>query len=307
MVEKLIPTPYVFNGKCTVMDSQKTDPLKKSILDNSRPYKDPADRDVDILEDQQALKISRRFGCRLIDVYRLALQNRVWPFRYIRNRDILTRDEQIKLSEAKVVVIGAGGLGGTVLLLLARIGVGHLGIVDHDVFDETNLNRQALSSMTGIGNFKAVEAQKMIAGINPAVVIDAQCVKLTVAVADKILQNADVVVDALDNVPDRLVLGDSVKKRGIPLVHGAIAGFDGQIMTVFPDDSGLERLYGDNVEKADPQRPEAVLGVPAITPTVVACLQAMEVLKILLKRGSILRNRLLHADLEQSRFDLFKL
>ena len=293
--------------KCDTMNSQKAVKLEKSILDKSTPRKDPADREVDVLEDRHAMALSRQFKCHLLEIYIAALKCRIWPFRYVRNRDILTRSEQIKLARSHVAVIGAGGLGGTVILLLARMGIGHIGIVDHDVFDETNLNRQAISSISGIGAFKAAEAKQMLADINPAVVVAVHRVRLTADVAGEILQQTDVVVDALDNIPDRLILGDSARKLHIPLVHGAIAGFDGQIMTVFPEDAGLALLYGDGIEKEDPRRPEAVLGVPAITPAVIASLQAMEVLKILLKRGNILRNRLLHIDLEQSRFDLFKL
>jgi molybdopterin/thiamine biosynthesis adenylyltransferase len=97
-----------------------------------------------------------------------------------------------------------------------------------------------------------------------------------------------------------MVLGEAAKGLGIPLVHGAIAGFEGQLMTVFPEDKGLGQLYGDvKADRNDPQRPEALLGVPTLTPAIVASFQAMEVVKIILRRGRILRNRMVHFDLER--------
>jgi molybdopterin/thiamine biosynthesis adenylyltransferase len=103
-----------------------------------------------------------------------------------------------------------------------------------------------------------------------------------------------------------MTIGSTAQKLGIPLVHGALAGFDGQVMTIFPEDPGLERIYGEGQPpRNDPGRPEAVLGVPAPTPSIVATIQAMEVIKILLDRGQLIRNRMLHIDLEGSRFDSF--
>ena len=120
------------------------------------------------------------------------------------------------------------------------------------------------------------------------------------------LDASDVVVDALDNIADRFVLESETKKLGVPLVHGALAGFEGQIMTIFPDDPGLKHLYGDEkVEKNDPKRPEAILGVPTITPSIISSLQAMEVLKIILKRGKVFRNIMVHVDLEGGQVNQF--
>ena len=288
------------------MDSDKQEQLEKLIRKNSKRITDPADRPVDILQDKQAAKLAAKSNCSLHDVYVAALGQDIWPYRYIRNRDILSREEQLKLANSRVAVVGSGGLGGTVIMLLARIGVGYLTVVDYDVFDETNLNRQAVSIMSNIGELKSEEARKMVEGFNPAVEVRSHPVKIDLSTAPAILSNADVVMDALDNVPDRLALEKVARKLEIPFVHGALAGFDGQVMTVFPEDQGLKLLYGTDIPKSDPQRPEAVLGVPAITPSIVASLQVMEALKILLNRGKILRNRMLYIDLESGRFDVFK-
>jgi molybdopterin/thiamine biosynthesis adenylyltransferase len=143
--------------------------------------------------------------------------------------------------------------------------------------------------------------------INPAVKIIPYRINIEASNIENILSGVQVVVDALDNIPDRIMLGKAAQKLKLPLVHGALAGFDGQVMTVFPGDHGLERIYGNaEPQKGNSDRPEAVLGVPALTPSIVATIQAMEVIKILLKRGQPLRNRMLHIDLDNGRFDSFR-
>ena len=279
--------------------------LRQRIAASAETYLDPANREVAILEDAQVLELAEELDCPAHGVYAAALEQGIWPLRYVRNRDIVSAEEQLKLAEATVAVIGAGGLGGTVALLLARLGVGHLKVVDCDVFDETNLNRQALSRCDNLGAAKAEAAAAAVAAVNPGVQLTALHTAIDRQSAPEMLSGVDVVVDALDNVPDRLATEAAAKEVGVPFVHGALAGFDGQLMTVFPEDPGLHLLYDETARDEAHQRPEAVLGVPAITPSVVASLQAMEVLKILLGRGEPLRNRLLHVDLERSRFDVF--
>jgi len=113
-------------------------------------------------------------------------------------------------------------------------------------------------------------------------------------------------VDALDNVKDRLTLEALAKTLGVPFVHGALAGFEGQLMTVFPEDPGLKQIYGSGDESASAaNRPEFLLGVPSITPSIVATLEAMEVLKILLNRGTPFRNKMVYIDLERGEWSQF--
>jgi len=110
----------------------------------------------------------------------------------------------------------------------------------------------------------------------------------------------------LDNIPDRFILEEACNKLGIPLVHGALAGFEGQIMTIFPDDSGFNSLYKDRGADHDKAKsPESVLGVPALMPALIATFQAMEVLKIILKRGRLFRNSMLHVDIESGQINEF--
>lgn len=289
------------------MEKDTNGHLKKMVREKSRQMNDPAQRAVRVLAEETARQIADRYSCSLGNIYTAALEQEIYPYRYLRNRDILSCQEQLQLAASAVAVIGSGGLGGTVILLLARIGIGSLTVVDGDVFDETNLNRQALSETSNLGSFKAEEASIKVGTINPAVDVTVHRMVIEMSNIEMILSDVQVVVDALDNIPDRLMLGKAAQKLNLPLVHGALAGFDGQVMSIFPEDPGLEHIYGNgDVQKNAPDRPEAVLGVPALTPSIVATLQAMEVIKILLNRGQPIRNQMLHIDLEGGRFENFK-
>ncbi|HUU80551.1 MAG TPA: HesA/MoeB/ThiF family protein, partial [Acidobacteriota bacterium] len=259
-----------------------------------------------ILKDNNALKIANTCHCTVHEVYTEALRLGINPYRYIRNREIISIQEQLKLTESRVAVIGAGGLGGQVIMLLGRAGIGQLVVIDHDLFDETNLNRQALCSKKSLGKPKSEVAVDVVHSINPGVDVTPHQVRLTSSNAPEILFGSDVVVDALDNIHDRFTLEKITKKLGVPLVHGALAGFEGWMMTIFPDDPGLKRIYGGGeVKENNAKAPEAILGIPALTPSIIGTLQAMEVLKIILKRGKIFRNSMAHVDLEKGQLNEF--
>ena len=280
--------------------------MHDGIRSNSTTVDDPAGRRVEILKDEQALQIARDKGVSISEVYVHALTLGICPYRYLRNREAISLEEQLQLAQACVAVVGAGGLGGQVILLLSRAGVGNLTVIDYDRFDETNLNRQALCSMDTIGEFKSEAAVAIIGNINPGVNISARPQRVDAANAEEILAGSDLIVDALDNVGDRFVIEKAAQNLRIPLVHGALAGFEGQLMTIYPGDPGLQALYGEGYSEKDKTRSaEAILGVPALTPAFVATLQAMEVLKILLNRATIFRNTMLHADLENGALEKF--
>jgi molybdopterin-synthase adenylyltransferase len=278
-----------------------------TIQSRSRIVRDPAGRDVRILEEHLALEVGQAHGLALREVYTQALRLGICPYRYLRNRESLSIEEQLRLAESRVAVVGAGGLGGSVISLLGRTGVGHLVVVDSDVFDETNLNRQAFSNTGNLGKPKAEEARSQMKHINPGVDVTIFQARLDRANGKRLLADCQLAVDALDNVETRLVLEEATQALGIPLVHGALAGFEGQFMSLLPGDEGLRRIYGKGKkEKEDPKRPEAILGVPGITPAVIAAFQVMEVLKILLKRGSLLRNTMVYLDIEQGEINRFR-
>ncbi len=280
--------------------------IEKMLQENSRRITDSAGRDLRGLEDEKSMKIADEFHRSLRYVYAEALRVGIYPYRYLRNREIISPEEQLKLAESRVAVIGAGGLGGQVIILLARIGVGQLVVADNDLFEEINLNRQALCSEVTLGMPKSDVAVDVVTSINPGVEVTAYQVKTDSTNIPEIINDSDVVVDALDNIPDRFVLEKASKNMGIPMVHGALAGFEGQIMTVFPEDKGLKLLYeNERVEQNNTKTPEAILGIPAMTPSVVATFQAMEVLKIILKRGKIFRNMMVYIDLEAGELNEF--
>ena len=288
------------------MNSEMQTNVHKLLYEKAKKIFDPAGREVEVLEDFQAASIADACQCTVHDVYSQALTLGICPYRYLRNREAISLKEQLRLVKSRVAVIGAGGLGGQVILLLARMGIGTLVVVDYDVFDETNLNRQALSSMETLGKQKPEAAAATVSSINPGVKVIPCQVKLDSSNAPEILTGANVVVDALDNVQDRFLLERTTKKLGIPLVHGALAGFEGQVMTIFPDDPGLKHLYRNEGAGGDKsKRPESILGVPTLTPALIATLEAMEVLKIILKREKIFRNTMVHVDLETGQINEF--
>ena len=288
------------------MSKKKQTEIHELIRGKPRRITDQAGREVLVLDDDQTLKIAGDCRRSVHEIYTEALRLGINPYRYIRNREIISVQEQLRLAESQVAVVGAGGLGGQVILLLARVGIGHLLVVDHDIFDETNLNRQVLCSKESLGRPKSEVAVDVVGSINPGVEVTPYQVSLDSSNALEILAGSDVVVDGLDNVPGRFVLERTTKKLGIPLVHGAVAGFEGWIMTIFPDDPGLKCLYGsEEGRKNDTKSAEAILGVPALTPSIIATLQAMEVLKIILKRGKIFRHSMVHVDLERGQLNEF--
>jgi len=277
--------------------------LEKTVQTSARVIEDPAGRQVKVLQEEDVEKFCSSHGQPRASVYVAALRQGILPYRYLRNRDSVTLDMQLKLAESRVGVIGAGGLGGHVILLLARLGIGSLVVVDGDAFDETNQNRQALSNMKNKGESKALEARSAVASVNPGVEVIAHPLRLDGVNGKEILAECRVVVDALDNVADRFILEEIARGLRIPLVHGAVAGFEGQVMSILPGDAGLELLYGkDRTAFEAGKRPEAVFGVPAVSPSLIATLQVMECLKILLGRGRLLRNRMLRVDLETAEF-----
>ncbi len=280
--------------------------LPEQIRKISEKRIDAAGRTVAILYEAQAFKLSAEFNCTIRSVYIEAMNQGICPFRYIRNQDEISIREQIKLAESTVSVVGSGGLGGHSVLLLGRLGIGCINIIDCDVFDETNLNRQAVSNVENIGKSKSRAAACILETINPAVDVGAFSQKLVACNAVEILEGSHVIVDALDNVKDRFILEDSARKLNIPFVHGAVAGFEGRIMTVFPGDRGLELLekkkqFRDN----DSKGAEVLLGVPSITPAVVGAYQAMEVVKIILDRGTLFRDTMVYVDLVSGKLDKF--
>jgi molybdopterin/thiamine biosynthesis adenylyltransferase len=238
------------------------------------------------------------------DVEIQALQERVLPVRYMRNLGTVGWEGQLAILQSTVGIVGAGGLGGWVIEGLARMGVGRLIVIDGDVFEENNLNRQAFCREVELGRPKAEAARQRVAEVNAAVEVVAHPVRVDEEQMVQLLQGADVLVDALDALPTRLALQRASRRLGVPMVHGAIAGYVGQVMTIFPEDVGLYGLYGG--ERVPEHGIEAQWGNPAATPMMVAAWEIQEVVKLLTDRGELLRHRLLFMDSEVGTVDILQ-
>jgi len=219
--------------------------------------------------------------------------------RYKRN-GIFTNEEMNILKDSKVCIIGSGGLGGYILEMLARVGVGNITIIDGDVFEESNLNRQILATSNNLGNVKVEEAKKRIAEVNPETRVTPIQSYLNSENVSEIITDYNLVIDALDSIDIRLLLQAECEVKNIPLVHGAIAGWYGQVTTIMPGDKTLNRLYSNDQNKGV----EVEIGNPSFTPALVASLEVSEALKVLLKKDEILRNKMLYIDLLNNEFEV---
>ncbi len=226
--------------------------------------------------------------------------------RYDRNFNTLSHEEQKILGTSKVVVIGLGGLGGSVCEMLARVGIGHLTLIDGDVFEASNLNRQLLCQENLIGFPKAQAAKNRVNAINSEVKVRYFIEYVDESNMYERIKDADVVMDCLDSIDTRFKLQKAAQKASIPIVSGAIAGVAGQVTTIFPDDKGYELIYGKKGQKQS-KGVETRTGNIAYCAFFVAALQSSECLKVLLDRGDILRNKLLIAELWTNTFDIMDL
>ncbi len=214
---------------------------------------------------------------------------------------------QQKLLESRVLCLGAGGLGSPAALYLAAAGVGTLGIVDMDVVDASNLQRQILHNVDRVGERKVDSAKKTLVALNPDVNVVLHDMRLDASNVLNVISEYDIVVDGADNFPVRYLLNDASVKLGIPVVHGSIFRFEGMV-TVFDPKSGP--TYRDMVPEAPPAElaPScAEAGVLGALPGVVGTLQAIETLKHLLDYGDSLVGRLLAFDATEMSFNEYKI
>ncbi len=214
---------------------------------------------------------------------------------------------QGKLLDAKVLCLGAGGLGSPSALYLAAAGVGTLGMVDDDLVDESNLQRQVLHNMERLGMPKVESARQTLQALNPDVKVIAHQTRLTSENIMEIVAGYDLVVDGADNFPTRYLLNDAALKLGKPVVHASIFRFEGQLTTFLPNEGPCYRcLYPDPPPPGmAPSCQEA--GVLGVLPGIIGTLQANEALKIILGAGQTLSGRLLVFDALATKFRTLKL
>ena len=228
------------------------------------------------------------------------------PTRYIgdgyweiasRQMSIVTRSEQERFKDAKITVIGCGGIGGETIEMLARMGIGELVLVDEDAFDLSNLNRQTLASLKDLGLSKSAVAADKVRLINPYVKVTAFHEHVDKDNIDVIIGDSDIVIDALDNVLTRVIVSRKALEKGIPYIHGAIHGTLGQITVFLPNsDKTYEEMFNlpSQGKELDEETIEALKnvtsGVPPVigpTPNLIGCLEAMEAYKILTGVGKV--------------------
>ncbi|MHC1790711.1 HesA/MoeB/ThiF family protein [Solidesulfovibrio sp.] len=273
--------------------------LAAALAAACRPLPYPDGRPGRFLETGAVAELAGRFALAPRRVEMAALAAGICPLRYARNLRAFSLEEQLRLLAAKAALVGLGGLGGGLLENLVRAGVGSICAADGDVFEESNLNRQLLSSLDTLGRSKAAVAAARAAAVNPSVEFSARDVFLDRAGMDALLDGAQVAVDALGGLKDRPALAAAAAARGIALVTGAVAGYTALVATVLPGGPSPADLFGGGSGPAA----EDVLGCPSSAVMAVAALQAAEVIRLLAGRPPALAGKALIIDLETMRFD----
>ena len=209
---------------------------------------------------------------------------------------------QKRLLDGRVLVLGAGGLGAPVIQYLAAAGVGTLGIVDDDVVERSNLQRQVIHGDADVGEPKVESAARYVDRLNPDIDVEPHEVRLDEGNARELIASYDLVVDCADNFRTRYVVNDTARIEGIPVVHGAIYKFEGQATTLVPGGPCYRCLF--------PEAPEpgtvpdcATTGVLGVLPGTLGCIQATEAIKLLLGVGEPLTGRLLFYDAMEMSFE----
>lgn len=214
---------------------------------------------------------------------------------------------QAKLKQAKVLLVGVGGLGSPISLYLTGAGIGTLGLVDDDVVGISNLQRQILYTEGEVGLSKAVQAQKRLQSLNPEVRINAYTLRLGPDNAEKLVDSYDIIVDGCDNFVTRYLINDICLKKNKIYVYGAIRAFDGQVSVFnYPGSHSNYRSIFPNEEEilSMPHPPKGVMG---ITPGIVGCIEASEVIKIICGFGEILSDKLWTIDLKSMQTEIISL
>lgn len=218
--------------------------------------------------------------------------------RYLRNQSTISLDEQTILKASTIAIVGLGGLGGWSSEFCARLGIGKIILIDQDFIEVSNLNRQVFATETAIGIEKTQAALKRLIEVNSETEYVVHKLRLDDTNAINLLRGADIVIDALDSIASRKVLVKACQSLHIPCVHGSIGSWYGQVLFLASQSNVFEHLYQNVSEKGIEQE----LGNPVFTAACIASIQVAEVCKYLLKKDSLLRNRLLSINLLNMEF-----
>ncbi|MDJ0768517.1 MAG: molybdopterin-synthase adenylyltransferase MoeB [Ilumatobacter sp.] len=214
---------------------------------------------------------------------------------------------QTKLLDAKVLMLGAGGLGSPAALYLAAAGVGTIGVVDMDDVDASNLQRQILHNVDRIGDRKVDSAKKTLTMLNPDVDVVTYDTRLDASNIVDIISGYDVIVDGADNFPSRYLLNDASVKLGIPVVHGSIFRFEGMVSVFHPTEGPTYRDMVPEPPPAELAPSCAEAGVLGVLPGIIGSIQALETIKVILGLGDALIGRILSVDTTEMEFRVFNL
>jgi molybdopterin/thiamine biosynthesis adenylyltransferase len=242
-------------------------------------------------------------GKSLKDIELAALENDIVPERYCRNQTSISNQGQKRLLQSHVAIVGLGGLGGTVTEILARIGTGRMTLIDGDVFDDSNLNRQLLSTVALLGTSKAITAARRVEEVNPAVETIPYETFFTAENGRNLLNNVDLAIDCLDTISDRFTLENICRELNIPMISAAIGGSCGQATLILPNDPGLKLIYGDP-KKETKRGIETTLGTLAFAAVHMAAVECAEAVTLLLGRQPELRKKLFLADTREHTSEL---
>src|SRR5664280_1925149 len=280
----------------------KDQPLDIMIRKLSKSLVTPDKKKMRVIDLESVRLIASKKKITRWEAETFCLESDVVPVRYLRNIGTIGVEGQLKLLRSTVAVCGAGGLGGTIIELLARQGIGHLVIIDNDRFAENNLNRQILATESDLRKSKVNVAAARVKKINSAVVSSAVNKSIDSKNIKEIITGASVVLDGLDNLKTRRIVARACDELRIPFVHGAIAGFSGELMSIFPGDKGLNDIWALSVDE-NGCGIETYTGNPAATAAVIAAWEVQEAIKIITGIGTPVRNRLLFLDFADSTFD----
>lgn len=203
---------------------------------------------------------------------------------------------QEKLKKAKVLIIGVGGLGSPVALYLAAAGVGTIGLVDDDVIDVSNLQRQILYCDTEVGNYKAEQAAEKLKAQNPAIHVEVYRTRITADNIRQIIREYDFVIDGVDNFPAKFLINDACVIEKKPFCHAGVVQFHGQVMTYVPGQGPCYRCIFEEIPTAGTVENASKLGVMGAMVGIIGTIQAMEAMKYILGIGELLTGKLLTVD-----------
>lgn len=229
------------------------------------------------------------------------MDDRLSSRRYMRQIDLIHKEGQDKLENSKVFILGLGGLGSIISLYLTFAGVRNLILADFDVIDITNLNRQILYSYNDLGRLKAEVAKQKLESINENVQITSIYKKIDKKNAESLIFGSDLIIDASDNIEARYAVNKAAVKGKIPIVHGAVSEFYGQVTTIIPGETPCLRcIYPKNVKKTN-------FSIIGSTCGIIGSIQATEAVKYITDIGDLIMNKLLVWDGLKARFDEIKI